>query len=744
VHYVGQAVTTAFWFFVFWYGGWALLWSYEQISSPPHPGWWDWALPVAAIFAVLERFSIDLEAQETASGDQGSWGPYQRQAAIGAIFGLGLLAIGVKAELMQWSPSLLEDEILAIMIALSGALTLVIVTAGRTRDYPLLSAIYDLAAGVITGATVSWLVLSARPNVEGNWFTWISVCAAIGGGLNLWRRSAPGGKLARFLTEMAARGKTIVIGGWWAIVGGLILRFTWNNPFENYASGTARTAILFFGSGLGLYLLFARGLGAIVSALSLSPLRTVTGGREHTATASDLRQAGLMPRTPDAIYLGRFLGNKRERDSIGYPGGAHLVTIGPAGSGKGTGLIIPNLSTLRRSILIIDPKGEAAAITARKRAQFGPVIILNPFDVFANELPHLKSNGFNPLAALDPEHDDFADDCAGIGQALIKEGRGDGAIGSGSALDLITALIMHEKFERREHASLANVRSMLTEPFTSTAESGPIGLLKTVIKMTTSKSAALRSKTGRFLRDRSSDKDFISIAIKETRFLDSPQIQRDLQGAGIDWDTLKHEVTTVYAILPADRLDTHANYLRLVVSSALRTLLRSPPGKTLPPVLFMLDEFAQLGYLPAIESTMGIADGLGIQLWPFMQDLNQLKALYQDRWQTFLGNAAALTAFGPRDPFTAHYLSARSGNKTAIVETEDAGVDGTGATRERDPQGVPSFKPGQPMAIPERQMLCIVEPVKNPFMSKAPAYWDTHFNQDLDPSPYPLSKRSPD
>ncbi len=71
-----------------------------------------------------------------------------------------------------------------------------------------------------------------------------------------------------------------------------------------------------------------------------------------------------------------------------------------------------------------------------------------------------------------------------------------------------------------------------------------------------------------------------------------------------------------------------------------------------------------------------------------------------------------------------------------MVETENEGVDGTGATHGRDPQSVPSFKPGQPMAMPERQMLCIVEPVKTPFMSKAPAYWDTQFNQDLDPSPY--------
>jgi type IV secretion system protein VirD4 len=737
VQYVGQTITTAFWFFVFWYGGWALLWSYGQISTPPYPGWWDWALPAAAIFAVLERFSVNLEAEETAAPADGFWGPYQRQAAIGVIFGLGLLAIGWKAELIRWSPRPLENEISGILIALSGALTLVIAAAGRRRDYPWLAAISDLAAGAIIGAIVSWSVLSTQPNLEGNGFAWIPACAAVGGGLNLWRRSARGGRLNLFLAEIAARSKMIVVGSWWAIVGGLILRLTWNPHFESYVSDTVRMAVLSFGSGLGLYLLFARGLGPIVSALSLSRRRAGTDGREHAATASDLRQAGLMPRRPDAIYLGRFLGNKREVDSIGYLGRANLVTIGPAGSGKRTGLIVPNLSTLRRSILVIDPNGEAAAITARKRAQFGPVIVINPFDVLANELPYLKSNGFNPLAALDPEDDDFADDCSGIGQALIKNlGREDGAVFHGSAQDLITALVMHEKIEHREGASLANMRAMLTEPFTSTSESGPIGLLKTVIKMTMSKNASLRSKTGRFLRDRDSGKDFISIAINETRFLDSPQIQRDLRGPSIDWDKLKHEVTTVYLILPADRLDTHASYLRLVVSSALRTLLRSPPGKTLPPVLFMLEEFAQLGYLPPIENAMGIADGVGVQLWPFLQDLNQIKALYHDRWQTFLGNAAVLTAFAPRDLFTARYLSARSRNKVAIVELENERVDRAEAARERDPLREPTAKPEQPATMPERHMLCIVEPVKNPFMSKAPAYWETRFNQDLDPSPY--------
>jgi Type IV secretory system Conjugative DNA transfer/ABC transporter substrate binding protein len=129
---------------------------------------------------------------------------------------------------------------------------------------------------------------------------------------------------------------------------------------------------------------------------------------------------------------------------------------------------------------------------------------------------------------------------------------------------------------------------------------------------------ALGPKAGRFLTGSKSNMNIISTAINETRFLDSPPIRRDLSGPGFDWDIMKREIVTVYLVLPADRLETHANFLRLIVTSALRTLLRSPPSTTLPPLLFVLDEFAQLGYLPPIENAMGIARGFGVQLWPIL------------------------------------------------------------------------------------------------------------------------------
>lgn len=577
---------------------------------------------------------------------------------------------------------------------------------------------------------VSYQYGAATIAVGGLWFLWFKLLTG--------DRTAGGISLSGIVlgaAQTATRGKAALIGLFFLLLGSVILLAS--VPALVAAVGGQGDWILpVIGTAIGGYLFLARGLGPTWTALSWSSLSTDTHGQSRTARATELRAAGAMPRPQNAVYLGRFVDERHEYDEVGYAGGVHLVTIGPAGSGKGTGLIVPNLSTLRSSILIIDPKAEAAAITARRREQFGPVFIINPFNVLVHERPYLQSTGFNPLAALNPDDpDNFTDDCSGIGLALVKDQGGrEGAFFTGSARELLTALVMHEKWERREKASLANVRKMLTEPY-DTEDSKPVGLLKSMIEMATSPCEPLRMKAGRFLKDSRSNRDIISTAINETQFLDSPPLQRDLLGEAIKWDRMKDEVTTVYLILPADRLDTHANYLRLVVTSALRELLRSPPSQSLPPVLFMLDEFAQLGYLPPIENAMAISRGFGVALWPFLQDLNQLKALYKDRWETFLGNAEAVTAFAPRDLFTARHLSSLCGQKTVIVESESE-RSGSATGRSRGPQGLPLFRPEGLMGMPARQMLCLVKQVEFPFMTRAPAYTETPANRGLDSNPY--------
>lgn len=485
----------------------------------------------------------------------------------------------------------------------------------------------------------------------------------------------------------------------------------------------------------------AYGIARTVAAWrGSSELKTDTHGQARTATEGELRRAKLSP-YDSGIYLGHFLNAHRPKKlgpQVEYPGGVHLITIGRTGIGKGTGLIIPNLADLRRSVLVIDPKGEAAAITARKRARFGRVVVLNPFNLLAKNRPWMKSQGFNPLSTIRMD-ENFLDDCTIIGQSLVKQEKGaNGRFFSGSAHDLVTALVMHEKITRQDEATIGNVRAMLTEPFEADRETGlPVGLARTIFDMTQSEYAPLRAKAGRFKATSNSTRDIISTAGNETAFIDSPPITDDLASTNeFRFADMKDEIVTVYLILPATHLESHANWLRLIVASALRELLSTPASPKKPPVLFMLDEFSQLGHLPAIANAMNIARSYGVQLWPFIQDLNQLKDIYHDNWENFLGASAALTAFAPRDLFTSDYLSKLSGRKTIIVESQNEQLMSSSAGLGRGPQSAPLFRPEELRAMQHGQMLCFIEPVKNPFMTRAPGYWEMTFNSGLDPNPY--------
>lgn len=86
-------------------------------------------------------------------------------------------------------------------------------------------------------------------------------------------------------------------------------------------------------------------------------------------------------------------------------------------------------------------------------------------------------------------------------------------------------------------------------------------------------------------------------------------------------------------------------------------------------MLFLLDEFAQLGRLPIIEDACGLMAGMGIQMHAIVQDLSQLKRLYGESWQTFAANAGVMQFFNTRDLFTAQYVSDLIGKTTTTMRS---------------------------------------------------------------------------
>ncbi|MEO1710369.1 MAG: type IV secretory system conjugative DNA transfer family protein, partial [Pseudomonadota bacterium] len=151
------------------------------------------------------------------------------------------------------------------------------------------------------------------------------------------------------------------------------------------------------------------------------------------------------------------------------------------------------------------------------------------------------------------------------------------------------------------------------------------------------------------------------------------QIRDSLSGHDFDLGSLKTgangKPVTIYLCLPAMRMGTCNRWFRLFVNLALAEMERVTT-KPSPPVLFCLDEFPVLGHMQSLENAAGQVAGFGVKLWIIVQDLGQLKALYKERWQTFLGNAGLIQLFGLNDLETLEWVSKRLGTTSLIVRNK--------------------------------------------------------------------------
>lgn len=80
-----------------------------------------------------------------------------------------------------------------------------------------------------------------------------------------------------------------------------------------------------------------------------------------------------------------------------------MITIAGSRSGKGVSMIMPNLLFYRGSMQVIDPKGELASITARRRAMglTQKVYVLDPFERTGNCVKHEEFALNTPLLAAE-------------------------------------------------------------------------------------------------------------------------------------------------------------------------------------------------------------------------------------------------------------------------------------------------------------------------------------------------------
>lgn len=338
----------------------------------------------------------------------------------------------------------------------------------------------------------------------------------------------------------------------------------------------------------------------------------------------------------------------------------HVLTIAPTGAGKGRSCIIPALLRHPGPVIVIDPKGENVAVTARHRREMGQeVVVLDPMGITGE-----PKGAFNPLDLIDAESVEAVDLATGFATAMV-EGREDveNAYWYQRAQFLLTSIMLHVACDRDPgQRSFARVREILSGLAAGRHGDEAPGLSGVALEIANSPHPEARRLRGLLQSGaREGFASILSMAQNGVDFLRGPLIEAATRQTDFPLDAVtRGDPLSIYIVLPPHMLESHGRLLRLWVM-ALLALITRRRGRPEQSTLFLLDEAAQLGALPQLRQAITLLRGYGVQTWSFWQDASQLRLLYPHDWQTMVNNCAAIQCFGALNQTAADSMAELTG-----------------------------------------------------------------------------------
>jgi type IV secretory pathway TraG/TraD family ATPase VirD4 len=406
------------------------------------------------------------------------------------------------------------------------------------------------------------------------------------------------------------------------------------------------------------------GVAKIIIGRATRPIRrlmhSLTFGMGGSSRFHGMLEEWANPWKPGMLLLGTSLHTRGWK--VGVKDDRHFITMATSRSGKGRSGIIPNLLTWPGSALVIDPKGQNAAVTMRARRKLGQsIFVVDPF----HELEKVGIDPrtrfrFNPLAELRPDDLDVVEQIGRIADALVMPDPRSSAFWINSARSFLAGLIAHVLTAHMpdEERTLGTMRRLLLT--IGRDDSPTLGLMR---KNEAAGGLAMTAAAQIDQGGEESTGDILSTAMEQTKWLDSLAMREALGASEFSLMDLRSKTSTVYLVLPPQYLDEHGRFLRLFVNLSLS--VASQGRKPKHSILFVLDEFYALGPMRELAKSAGLLAGFGLKLWPIVQNLGQIKELYPDNFETFLGNAGMWQVFAVNDETTARYLSERLGHHVA-------------------------------------------------------------------------------
>ena len=432
------------------------------------------------------------------------------------------------------------------------------------------------------------------------------------------------------------------------------------------------------------------------------------------------------------LFLGQSWGSDLYHNDEG-----HILTIGGAGGGKSTGLVVPALMELTQgSVIVTDPKGELAAMTRRHREKIGPVIMLNPFhEVFRSGTGlDYPDTGFNPLSIIDPSLSTFKSDCDELARYLMVTDRKEsGSYFSDEGAEFLSLVIAATILD--EPADLH------TLPFVYRRIRDDVDTLKAWFEHVAKQGhPALADEATRYLGIlEKSPNQWDGIASKAAlatkRYAPSTPLGEHVSKNGFNLADLKKKTLTIYILVPTGQLATALPWMNTIMGIFGMAVGRPGPAR---PVTLLIDEAPALGYLPDLQNFLALFRGAGLRVWIFTQTAAMLSTdeLYgQTGFKAIAGLCSIKQFFSIREKEVAQMVSDLCGQRSAKNLRQGQGGDSETEV------GVPLIRPEKVRGLRKWQQIIVIDAMADPIKGWLVPYFKRHkWRRMTDPNPYRRKK----
>lgn len=348
----------------------------------------------------------------------------------------------------------------------------------------------------------------------------------------------------------------------------------------------------------------------------------------------------------------------------------NTLVCGGSGAGKTRFFCKPNLMQCNTSFVILDPKGEILRDTGNLLKEKGYEIKV--LDLITME----RSHCYNPFVYLNNDNDVQKLVTNLFKSTTPKGSQTNDPFWDTSASMLLSALIFYLHYEAPEdEQNFAMVMEMLRAASIEDEEDprpSPLDELFSELELSNPEHIALKYYRSYHSGSAKTLKSIqITLAARLEKFNLESLASLTLADE-MELPSLGEKKVALFALIPDN--DTSFNFLVSILYTQLFQQLfyaadHIHKGSLPVPVHFLMDEFANVSLPDDFDKILSVMRSRGVSVSIILQNLAQLKALFEKQWESIVGNCDELLYLGGNEQSTHKYVSELLGKETIDTNT---------------------------------------------------------------------------